>query len=135
MSFVPRFKLYDSTGLNLLYTFPVVQATNAPQSVKKIIEVRGQRGTGCLIIDGGDDCWDLFIEGILVADDDYEDLTASIDALESAVELNTAYVLKIDKTVSTYYEYRVKRIEPIDYPDSLRNESQDYTVTFRVNSW
>lgn len=134
-SFIPRFKLYDSTGLNLIYQFIAVQATNAPQSVKKTVEIKGQRGKGGLIIDGGDDWWDLYIEGIIMAVDGYEDLIVSIDALESAVVLNTPYILKIDKTVSTYYEYKVKRIEPITYSDNLRTDSQEYRIILKVNSW
>lgn len=134
MSFVPTFKLYDSTGLNLLYTFPVVQETNSPKSVKKTVVIEGTRGKGCIIIDGGEDIWDLNIRGIL-SGDDYEALVVAIDAMESAIQLNTKYILKIDKTSSTYYEYKVKRILSINYPQSLRNNIQEYTCVLKVNSW
>ena len=136
--FVPKFKLYDYSGLVLEYTFPLVQVTNAPQSHKRSVVIEGVRGKGCLIIDAGEDSWDLTIEGKLMIDgatEGYEELTAKIDDLESKVQLHTPYILRIDKTESTYYEYHVTRIEPIEYPESFRTDIQDYSVTFRVNSW
>lgn len=138
MSFVPTFKIYDSTGVSLLYTFPIVQYTNAPQSPKKIVEIEGQRGKGSITIDGGGQAWDLEIRGLFMitsADEGYEEITADIDAIESVIVLNTPYILRIDRTASTYWQYRVKRIEPINYSESLRTDSQIYEIRFRVNSW
>jgi len=134
----PYFKLYASNGTDLVYTFPIVQSTNLPQTVKKTIEIKGQRGKGSIIVDGGNDTWDLEIRGLFVidnADEGYEEITVKIDTIESAIELNTPYVLRVDKTDSTYYEYNVKRINPITYPSSLRTDLQEYIVTFIVNSW
>ena len=133
-TFVPKFKLYDSGGVNLIYLFPLVQQTNAPQSVRNTVIIEGIRGKGGIIIDGGDALWDLEIKGYLTGDD-YEEIIQKIDALETAVELNTKYILKIDKTVSTYYQYKVKRIVPINYPESLRRTSQSYEIVFKSNAW
>ena len=131
--FIPRFKLYNSAGDSLLYTFPVVQATNAPQSPKSTVVITTLRGKGCVVIDGGTTAWDLTIRGILQGDN-YEALISEIDALES-IQLNIPYLLRIDKSSSTYYSYKVKRIEPINYPDSFRTDIQEYNITFKVNSW
>ena len=134
----PFFKLYASDGTTLLYTFLLVQQTNAPQSVKKTVEIEGQRGKGSIIIDGGEASWDLIINGVFAifnADEGYEEITDAIDAIETAIQLNTPYILRIDKDASTYYEYHVKRVEPIEYPESLRTDSQRYTVHLKVNSW
>ena len=135
MPFVPRFKLYNSTGLTLLYTFIAVQECNYPHTEKNLVEITGIRGKGSIIVDGGDSPWDLTISGRLYADD-YEALVVLMDAMETAIVLNTSYVLKIDKTSTTYYEYEVKRIVPIRWGETnYRNNYINYDVTFRVNAY
>lgn len=139
MSYTPRFKLYESDGVTLVHTFLLVQSTNAPQSVKDMIEITNPRGQGSIIIEGGDAPWNLIISGVLVSDyadatDAYEDLIDKIDDLES-IELGTPYVLKINKTSNTYYEYNVKRITNIEYGESFRTSVIPYTITLRANSW
>lgn len=133
-SFVPRFKLYDSTGNTLLYTFPIVQRTNIPQSPKNIVEHSTVRGKGSIIIEGGDQAWDAEIEGILFGNN-YEMVTSKIDELESAIELNIPYILRFDQTETLYWQYKVKRIVPIEYPENLRTDTQRYIIRLRVNSW
>ena len=131
---IPTFKIYDSTATSLLYTFPYVQYTNAPRTVKKVVELQNIRGQGSLIIEGGQDTWDLELRFVIVGDG-YEDITAQIDALESAIAFNTPYQLTIDKTGSTVYQYKVKRVTPFVYQDSLRTRIQRVTAVFKVNSW
>lgn len=134
MSFVPAFKLWNSAGDTLLYTFPVVVFTNAPQSTQKVVVIEGTRGVGCLTIDGGESSWDLIIRGVL-SGDNYQAIVVAMDALEAAIVLNTAYKLRLDKTVSTYYSWNVKRITPITYPENLRTSHQVYECIFKANSW
>jgi len=134
MPFIPSVKLYQSDGLTLVYTFPLVQSTNVPQTISKNTVVEAPRGVGCIIIPGSTSSWDLIIKGIL-ADEDYSSVTAKIDALETAIVLFTPYVIKIDKTISTTYSYNVKRIEPIQYPENLRFADQEYLVTLKTNAW
>ncbi len=132
--FIPRFKLYDSTGNTLLYTFPIVQRTNIPQSPKDIVEHSTVRAKGSIIIEGGDQAWDIEIEGILHGDS-YIELASKIDELETLVQVNIPYILRFDKSDSTYWNYKVKRILPIEYPESLRTRRQDYIIRLRANSW
>jgi len=136
MAIIPKFQLYDSTGANLIYTFPVVFDTNIPQTPSNAVVIEGLRGKGGIIIDGGEDMFEIFLHGVLIADD-YEALTVLIDALEAAVPIHTAFHLRLDKTASTYYEYHVKRIKAIEYPiaDSKRTDIQEYIVRFEANSW
>lgn len=135
MSIPIYFRLYASDGNTLLYTFPVVFRADYPQSTKEYIEHSNFRGKGSIIVNGGDKAWDLTLTGVLIADD-YEALTVLIDAMESAVVLNTPYVLKINKTTNTYYSYNVKRTQPIKFEtDNLRTDAIEYTITLRVNSW
>ena len=130
-------KLYESDGLTLRYTFPLVQATNAPQTVEKFTEISGIRGNGSIIIPGSEKSWDLRIQGI-INQDDYEDITTAIDALETALAFVDPYYIKIDKVEggASTYTYKVKRLVPIEYAATLRNgRIQPYTVILRVNAW
>lgn len=133
-SWVPQFKLYDSAGTTLLYTFPAVNFTNAPQTVESFVEVTSLRSKGSVIIAGGEAIWDLEMRFTLIGED-YEEVTALIEALETIVAFNTPYVLRIDKTASTYFEYPVKRLESFEYDENLRTDFQRVTARFHVNSW
>lgn len=138
MSLNPKFKLYNEANDTLLYTFELVQSSNHPQSPMRNVVIEGVRGEGCLVIPGGTPSWDLEIRGILMIDgstEGYEELVVKMDAMESAIALNTNYYIRIDKTVSTYYLYKVRRIESIEYPESLRTDSQEYVCRLKVNAW
>ena len=136
--FVPRFKLYNSNGVTLEHTFEAVQRTNAPQSPYRYIQIDGVRGKGALIIPAGTPSWELEIEGLIYIDgatEGYEELIVKIDTMEDDITLDTNYYLRIDKTSSTYYEYKVRRLEPILWEESLRTDIQRYLVRFLVNAW
>jgi len=134
-----KFKLYNSDGITLVYTFEAVQQTNAPQTPLRHIDIEGVRGIGSLIIPAGTSPWELEIEGVLYIDpasgETYDTLMAKIETMESTIALNTAYYLRVYKTDVTYYNYKVKRVSAIDYAQSLRTDSQRYRVTLLVNSW
>jgi hypothetical protein len=134
MAWVPKFRLYASNGSTLVYTFPAVSYTNLPQTKSKNTVIEGIRGNGCIVISGSQSSWDIILQGVLLTTN-FEAVTVLIDALESAIPTNTPFVLKFDKTSSTSYSYNVKRIEPIDYPESLRNNYQDYRVILKAGAW
>lgn len=136
MAVIPDFKLYQSDGVSLVYTFPYVNDINAPHaSAKKSIRVTNVRGKGEIIYDGGTDSWELSLSGTLVAAD-YDALVVLIDAMEAAVALQTAFVIKWNKTSGTYYTYNVKRIEAIEWGDTnLRRTYVKYRVKMIANSW
>lgn len=134
MVFIPRIKLYQSDGLTLQYTFLVVQSTNMPQSVKKNALIEAKRGNGAIVIPGSDSSWEIVIHSIL-AGADYEAIDTKIAALETAIVLHTPYVIKFDKTATTTYSYNVKRILPIEYPDSLRIYDQLAIIKLLANAW
>ena len=136
MSFIPKFRIYNSAGDTIIYTFPYVQYTNAPRSVKSVVEIKSQRGKGSIIIDGGEDSHQIIIR-FLIDGEDYEEVTEKIVALESAIALNTPYLLRIEKTDSTYFEWNVKRVDAINYAESLRNGQgiQKVSITLLANSW
>lgn len=133
-----RFKLYESNGITPRHTFSLVQETNVPNNPEKFTEIKGFRGQGSLVITGSEAAWDLTIRGFFNVDN-YDDITAAIDALETALAFGEPYVLKIDKDIaqSTQYSYNIKRISSISYPNGLRNGNgfQEYSLTLRANSW
>jgi len=135
-----KFKLYASDGITLIYTFPLVQETNTPQSPFRYVGIEGVRGKGELVIPAGTPSWDAEIRGLFMieeSDEGYEDIMDKIGEIEDAIVLNTNYYLRVEKTASplTYYEYKVRRTEPIEYPTSLRTDSQEYIVRLKVNAW
>lgn len=132
--FIPKFRLYDSTGTTLIYEFPAVDFTNAPQSTRDVVEVSNQRAKGSIIIDGGASAWDMLMRFALIGED-YIEVTSLIVDLEDTVEMNTPYLMRLDKTAGSFFEWKVKRIQPFVYPENLRNNYQRVNATFRVNSW
>lgn len=134
------FKLYENDSLTLRYTFPVVQYTNLPAPEDNFVEVGGIRGDNVIIVPGSKKPWDLIIRGIFRGNNwTYEDVTSAIDAMETALQFAEPYYVKVDKVEggASKYSYKVKRLLPIEYSESLRNgkQVQGYTVTLRVNSW
>lgn len=133
MAIIPTFKLYNSSDVYIM-TLPAVFYTNAPQTIKKYTEVSGIRGTGSIIIPGSDDNWNIIIKGVLNGDN-YEEIVTVMDNLESNFVALTPYYIKLDKSAITQYSYKVKRLVPIEYPESLRTNFQEYMITARVNAW
>lgn len=133
-TWVPKFKLYNSAGTGLIYTFPAVNFTNAPQTVKDTVEITNLRSKGAIIIPGGEKPWDLVLNFTIIGED-YEDVTSQIVSLENTVQIDTPYVLRIDKTPSSYFEYAVKRLQPFNYDSNLRNYYQEIRATLRANCW
>jgi len=134
VEFPVKYKLYDSTGVSLIYTFPNVQSDNSPQDPKDYVEIEGLRGTGSIIIPGSTQAWDLILNFVLF-EDDYEALIAAMDNLKSTIVINTQYVLKIDRTLSTTKNYNVRRLKPFNFIEGFRTDYQEVICTLRANSW
>lgn len=133
--FPVKYRLYDSTGTSLIYTFTYVQEDSSPQDSKDYVEIEGLRGVGSIIISGSTQAWDLTLRCLLVGDD-YSAVIALADTLQSTVALQTKYVLKIDRTASTTQSYNVMRLQPIQIrSDDFRTQILEATIVFRVNSW
>lgn len=129
-----KFKLYNSSGTVLLYTFFAVNYTNAPQSVESFVEHNNPRGKGAYVIKGGETPWDLLMR-FHVQGDSYEEVASAIKTLEDTIEFNEPYILRIFRSDVDYDEYRVKRLESFDYIESLRLYVQQINCIFRANSW
>ena len=134
MSWTPSYILYNSSGTGQIYTFDYVTQDNSPQDPFDFVEIYGLRGVGSIIIPGSTKAWNLRLNFVLCGDD-YQDVIAKMDAIESTIVKNTPYVLKIDRTPTTTKDYNVKRVQPITWQASRRTRVQKGAVIFRVNSW
>lgn len=134
MSWFPRYKLYASDGLTLVYPFDYILSDNSPQDSLRFTEITGFRGQGSLIIGGSTQPWDLQLTFFLCKTD-YTSLIAAMDSVESTIAMNIPYILKIDRTISTTKDYHVKRLTPILWDDTKRVKYQKGNIFFRVNSW
>jgi hypothetical protein len=131
--FIPKFTLLTTTDEEVM-VLPIINYSNLPKTSIKHTLIEGIRGIGCLVITGSVASFDGILKGTLVGND-YNAVTVAIDDLESKFSVGTRFKLKIDKTISTSYLYNIIRIEEIDYPESLRNNYQHFTLTFKVNAW
>lgn len=137
----PRFRLYDSTGVALIYEFEnVVDWGDSPFLDPSIdVEHTSLRGQGSIVSEGSDSAWDFQLQFVLI-DEDYEALVAIMNALPSTIAKNTKYVLKVDLTSSTTKDLKVKRLgaNPIRFPSGTRRKKvvtiADGFITFRVDS-
>lgn len=138
MSLNPKLHLYHHNGETLLYTFSIIQDTNLfDEPARKTIVHEAPRGKGCVLVDGGEESWDLFIRGIFRAND-YESLVVQFEELKTIIQPHTPYYLKFAKTSSTDYSFKVKRIDRIQFRQERRDKFYrlaNYEVTFKANSW
>ena len=143
MAWVPKVKLYNSGATSLLYTFPIVQNHNAPNDEEiRMIKQENFRAQGAIYIPGGLVTWEFVMEFILTGDN-YTQIASAINTLESTIDFNTPYLLRIDDSETTYFNqansgYKVKRIKAFEYPDrqtDLMNEFQRVICRLDVNAW
>lgn len=134
MAWVPSYKLYEDDGLTLVYTFDFITEDNSPQDPEKGFEVEGIRGQGSIHVDGSEASWDLSLRFHLSASD-YQVLIAKMDTLQNTIQMNTKYVLKIDRTPSTTQTYNVMRKQSISWDAGKRVKYQQGIITFRSSAW
>ena len=116
------------------YDLPHVFHVSDPQEGMKATIIRGVRGDGSIVIPGGKRSQQIRIRGNLF-EDDYKDLTTAMNEMRTKVTTNTSTLtLKHKEGVSWVvdWSYSVRRIDEIDFPESLRTELQQYEITFLV---
>jgi hypothetical protein len=134
MTWFPKYKLFASDGVTSVYPFDYILSDNSPINTLRFTEITGFRGQGSIVIGGSTQPWDIELTFFLEAAD-YSALISKMDSIESTIALNTPYVLKIDRTISTTKDYNVKRLTPIRWENTNRVRYQKGTITFRVNVW
>lgn len=136
-AWVPKFTLWSSDGLSLLYTFVAVQDTNLPQSPTDNVVHTNLRSAGGVVISGGLKPFEANIIFWLTGDS-YETVIGLIDTVVSTIPTNTPFLLRVDKTPSTYYQYPVKRLLDFEWTGvarDLRNYRQEISLKLLANSW
>lgn len=139
---VPKTKLYNSDASNLLYVFPAVEDHNAPGNDQNSIAISNFRSAGGIIIPGGNKIWELVISFTIIGEG-YENVASEVNELETTIQLNTPYLIRIDITSNSYFNqttggYKVKRNKPfefVDRPKDLMNDMQKVVARFNVNAW
>ena len=134
MSWHPTFKIYDLSGTSLIYFIENVITTNYPQDNPVSVQLTNLRSSKGIIIPGGNKPWDLTLRGVLTGTD-YTDLQSKIDALKTAIVVNTPYILKIDVSISETDDINVMRLSSIVFEEGRRTKFQYFIITFMANAW
>lgn len=138
MSFVPKAYVYNSDGVTLIYTIldilaPIEGWPNAENP--KNVTYENIRSSGELSTSGGNGSFEIKIRGRL-KEANYTDLIASWGILQSAVVANTAYILKLETSVSTTVSFNVKRKGKIEIEKTDNfNSFIYYVLTLTANAW
>jgi DNA-binding protein YbaB len=119
----------------LEYIFPHVFKLSDPQQGMKATVIEGTRGDGAIVIPGGKKSQEITIQGRLIDNDGYEDLTTLMTTMRNMVTTDQSTLTLQHWTGSTWqvdWEYTVRRISEIDFPESLRIWEQEYSIEFLV---
>jgi hypothetical protein len=139
MAWVPKFTVRSADNGTEVYLFTAVQTTNLPQTPRETVTITSLRAKGGVVIDGGIKPFDGKLEFVLWDDSgDYEAIMDKIDDLETKIPVNTPFILRMDKSPTTYYEYKIKRVVPFEYPNVEQDQRvyrQRVSATFLVNAW
>ena len=130
-----RINFDDGTNnYDLPYVFHVID----PQEGIKATVISGTRGAGSIIIPGGRKSQEIIVRGKLIDNDGYVPLTTLINEMKTKVTTSPA-TLTMKHNVGagwvTNWQYYVRRVEEIKFPESLRTAVQKYQVTFLVTSY
>jgi hypothetical protein len=104
----------------------------------KATVIEGTRSDGSIIIPGGKKSQEITVKGILLDNDGYADLTSLIGTMRTSVTTNPATLTLKHWTGGTWsndWSYSVRRINEIEFGESLRTSDVEYTITFLVISY
>lgn len=119
------------------YIFPHVFSISDPEPGGKDTVIEGTRGNGSIIIPGGKKSEEIVIRGRLIDNDGYADVTSLMTTMRTMVTREQA-TLTMEHFTTTWvqdWSYTVRRIESINFPESLRTWEQEYEVRFLITSY
>jgi hypothetical protein len=119
----------------LEYILPCVFQVSDPQQGMKATVIEGVRGDGAIVIPGGKKSQEIIIRGRLIDNDGYADLTTLMTTMRNMVTTDQSTLTLEHWTGSTWqtdWQYTVRRIDEIDFPESLRIWEQEYSCRFLV---
>ena len=114
------------------YDLPIVQSVSDSKAAMKAVVIPGIRGSGSVVIPGGQKSIEINVRGKLFAEG-YKLLTDAMNTMRTSVTTDVA-TLTLKHNVGagwlTDWARTVRRIEEIRFPASLRTNSQDYEISF-----
>ena len=117
------------------YDLPHVFAISDPESGMKATVIEGTRGSGSVVIPGGRKSQKITIRGNLFDADGYEDLSVLIQEMKTKVTTDVATLVLKYWTGTVWqntWQFTVRRIDEINFSDSLRLDAQEYSIDFLV---
>lgn len=120
------------------YIFPHVYSLSDPKEGMKATVIEGTRGNGSIVIPGGKRSQEIIIQGRLIDNDGYADITTLMSTMRNTVTTVQGTLTLMHWTGSTWqndWSYTVIRIDPIEFSESLRVWEQPYSVRFLVISY
>lgn len=117
------------------YIFPHVYSVSDPKEGMKATIIEGYRADGVIVVPGGKKSAEIVIKGRLLDNDGYADLTDLINEMKSMVTTEQSTLTMRHWTGSTWqndWEYTVRRIDEITFPESLRTIEQEYECRFLI---
>jgi len=120
------------------YDFPLVQSITDNVPGAKDVVISGNRADGSIVIPGGKKSIEIIVKGILFDNDGYVDLMTLISTMNTDVTTNPATLTLSHWTGSTWatdWAKTVRRIDEIEFGDSMRTSDISYTVKFLVISY
>lgn len=135
----PRYRLYASDGVTLIYDFEnVLDDGGIFQDPSSFTEHTSLRGQGSIIIPGSDQPSDITLNFLLIGANYEELVDKMLDARDAIVKF-TRYILKVELTSGGATEnLKVMRLQPIQWPNQRRRKRvtlQDGIITLRVLTW
>lgn len=117
------------------YKLPHIFQISDPNPGMKATVIGGTRSSGSIVIPGGQKSIEITVRGRLIDNDGYADITTLIGTMKSSVTTNVATLTLKHWTGATWqndWSYTVRRIEEIEFPESLRTWEQEYFIRFLV---
>ena len=120
------------------YDLPHVYSLKDPKEGMKATVIEGTRGDGAIVIPGGKKSQEIVVRGRLYDSDGYADLSTAMDTMRTNVTTDEA-TLTLKYWTGTIWQnnwqYTVRRIGEIQFPESLRTDMQNYEIRFLVVSY
>ncbi len=133
-NYVVRITFLSSETGAVEYIFPNVFSVADPSAGMKATVIEGNRGDGSVIIPGGKKSQEIIIRGKLFDADGYKALTTLINDMRDKLtsDLATLTMKHYDSGWQTDWTYSVRRINEIEFDESMRVGIQSYSVRFLV---
>ena len=127
-------RVYFNDGTKT-YAFPHVQSVSDPKEGIKATVIPGTRGDGSIVIPGGRKSQEIIVKGVIIDSDGYTDIMTEIGNMKTNVTTSSATLSLQNYTGGAWvndWAYTVRRIDEIQFSESLRTNDQEYEVRFLV---